>query len=49
MIKVTKALELNQDDTLFIAGASGSNGIFAIQLAKDIGCKMDWRLTKGRY
>lgn len=40
MIKVIKALELNPGDSLFIAGASGSNGTFAIQLAKDIGCKI---------
>lgn len=40
MIKVINALELKPEDTLFIAGASGSNGTFAIQLAKDIGCKI---------
>ena len=38
MIKVLKALELKPSNTLFIAGASGSNGTFAIQLAKAIGC-----------
>lgn len=40
MIKVIKALDLNPDDSLFIAGASGSNGTFVIQLAKDIGCNI---------
>lgn len=40
MIKVFKALKLKSTDTLFIAGASGSNGTLAIQLAKAIGCKI---------
>lgn len=49
MIKVIKALELNTDDTLFIAGASGSNGTFAIQLAKDIGCKISASASKKNH
>ena len=49
MIKVIKALELNPDDTLFIAGASGSNGTFAIQLAKDIGCKTSASASKKNH
>lgn len=31
---------MNSDDTLFVAGSTGSNGTFAIQLAKDMGCKI---------
>lgn len=36
--KVFKTLDLKPGDTLFIAGASGANGTFAIQLAKELGC-----------
>ncbi len=49
MIKVIKALKLNPDDTLFIAGGSGSNGTFAIQLAKDIGCKIAASASKKNH
>lgn len=49
MIKVIKALELKPDDTLFIAGASGSNGTFAIQIAKDIGCKISASASKENH
>lgn len=49
MIKVIKALELNPDDSLFIAGASGSNGTFAIQLAKDIGCNISASASKKNH
>lgn len=38
MIRVLKALELQSGDTLFIAGASGSNGTLTVQLAKELGC-----------
>lgn len=40
MVKVLKALAVKSGDTLFIAGASGSNGTLTIQLAKDIGCRI---------
>ena len=49
MIKVIKALELNPDDTLFIAGASGSNGTFAIQLAKELGCTISASASKKNF
>lgn len=38
MAKVFKVLELKHNDKIFIAGASGANGTFAIQLAKERGC-----------
>lgn len=49
MIKVLRALELKPADTLFIAGASGSNGTFAIQLAKDIGCTIAASASKNNH
>lgn len=49
MIKVLKALDLKEGDSLFIAGASGSNGTFAIQLAKDIGCKIAASASKKNH
>lgn len=49
MIKVLKALELKPSNTLFIAGASGSNGTFAIQLAKAIGCTISASASKKNH
>ncbi|GKV65557.1 MULTISPECIES: NADP-dependent oxidoreductase [unclassified Sporosarcina] len=37
-LKALHALDLQQNETLFIAGASGAIGTFAIQLAKAKGC-----------
>lgn len=49
MIKVFNALQLKRNDTLFIAGASGSNGTFAIQLAKDMGCIISASASKKNH
>ncbi len=38
MAKVFKALDLKHNDKIFIAGASGANGTFAIQFANRLGC-----------
>ncbi len=40
MAKVFKALQLKHNDKIFIAGASGANGTFAIQFATNLGCEV---------
>ncbi|AXI00251.1 NADP-dependent oxidoreductase [Sporosarcina sp. PTS2304] len=40
VLKALKSLDLQKDDTVFIAGASGAIGTFAIQLAVAKGCRV---------
>ncbi len=49
MSKVFKALHLDPEDKIFIAGASGANGTFAIQYAKYIGCKIAASASKSNH
>lgn len=46
MLKVFKALQLKRNDKIFISGASGANGTFAIQFAKEIGCNISTSASK---
>lgn len=49
MLKVIKALELKPNDSVFIAGASGSNGTLAIQLVKEKGCTVSASASKKNH
>ena len=48
-IKIYKSLKLNYGDKIFIAGASGANGTFAIQFAKEIGCTISASASKANH
>ncbi|WP_240377151.1 NADP-dependent oxidoreductase [Bacillus piscicola] len=45
-LKALHALDLKPNDSLFIAGASGAIGTFAIQLAADMGCTVAGSASK---
>lgn len=49
MLKVINALNLEKGNTIFIAGASGSNGTLLIQLAKEIGCHIAASASKANH
>lgn len=49
MIKVFKSLQLDFDDKIFIASASGANGTFAIQFAKEKGCIVSASASKSNH
>lgn len=49
MLKVFEALQLEPGNSIFIAGASGANGTFAIQIAKDKGCIISTSASKKNH